>query len=291
MSCRQTRILFGPLLLLSAACASTQPTVVVGSPSGAEAQAQQTERATPHDNLDAVLWQQTSSEYEAVTRQTFRMAERLLEEALADTTWTAALEQGEGYGSLPPAIIADVDETVLTHAVFQGHMILKGQSFTEELWYPWVLAARGIAMPGAREFVAAAHRMGVTVFYVTNHDHAIEPGTRRNLEEVGLGPLPDFDTVLTRWEREEWTSDKSSRRAEVASKYRVLLLLGDDLNDFVLASLPDTERDQIMADNVGKWGRRWLMFPNPMYGNWMGAIPVRAGNDRTQRKLDALEQP
>lgn len=276
MSSRHLHVLFAPLLLLSTACAASQ---------------RQAGSATPHDNLDATLWVQTSSEYEAVTKQTFRLAERLLEEALADTTWTAALEQEGDYGSLPPAIIADVDETILTHAVFQGHMILNGQTFTEEIWYPWVLGANGIAVPGAREFIAAAHRLGITVFYVTNHDHVIEPGTRRNLEQAGMGPLPDFDTVLTRWERDEWTSDKSSRRAEVASRYRVLLLLGDDLNDFVLASLPDAPRDALMADNADKWGSRWIMLPNPTYGTWMGALPVTDENDRTQTKLDALERP
>jgi acid phosphatase len=264
--------------------------VIVDSPSDPTVHEEESGSATPHDNLDATLWQQTSSEYEAVARQTFRLAERLLEEALADTTWTA-LEQEGPYGSLPPAVIADVDETILTHSVFQGHMILNGQTFTEEIWHPWVLGANGIAVPGAREFVAAAHRLGVTVFYITNHDHVIESGTRRNLEKAGMGPLPDFDTVLTRWEREEWTSDKSSRRAEVASRYRVLLLLGDDLNDFVLASLPDAERDALMADNEDKWGRSWLMFPNPTYGTWMGALPVTDENDKTQTKLDALERP
>ncbi len=280
-----------PALILGSACAATQRGVVVESPSEAVVQAEPTAQAKPHDNLDATLWQQTSSEYEAVARQTFRLAERLLEEALADTTWTAALEQKGAYGSLPPALIVDVDETILTHAVFQGHMILKGRTFTEEIWHPWVLGANGIAVPGAREFVAAAHQRGVTVFYVTNHDHVIEPGTRRNLEKAGMGPLPDFDTVLTRWEREEWANDKSSRRAEVASRYRVLLVLGDDLNDFVLADLSDAERDALMEQNAEKWGSRWLMFPNPMYGTWMDALPVTDENDKTQTKRDALERP
>ena len=73
----------------------------------------------PHEDLDALLWIQTSAEYAAITRQTFRLARLQLGDALVDPAWTASLEQQgmldddpDALNGLPPAIIVDVDETV-----------------------------------------------------------------------------------------------------------------------------------------------------------------------------------
>jgi acid phosphatase len=69
------------------------------------------------DNLNAVLWVQTSVEYRANSLQAYALAGRLLDDALADPRWTAALEQtGGDYRDLPPAVIVDVDETVLDNS-------------------------------------------------------------------------------------------------------------------------------------------------------------------------------
>ena len=63
------------------------------------------------------------------------------------------------------------------------------------------------------------------------------------------------------------------RRAHVARDYRILLLVGDDLGDFVVnpAGTPE-ERHARTAPNAEWWGRRWIMLPNPTYGSWERAV-------------------
>ena len=58
-----------------------------------------------------------------------------LEKALKDKNWTAALEQGDSYQEKPPAIILDVDETVLDNSIFQARSILNGTSYPTAVSY------------------------------------------------------------------------------------------------------------------------------------------------------------
>ena len=70
------------------------------------------------------------------------------------------------------------------------------------------------------------------------------------------------------------SSDKQARRDIVAKDYKVALLLGDNLNDFLSVfakkSVADrfAETDKIKAE----WGKMFIMFPNPQYGEWEGSI-------------------
>ena len=86
-----------------------------------------------------------------------------------------------------------------------------------------------------------------------------------------------IDTVLSRGERPEWSaSAKGPRRAHVAASYRILLLVGDDLGDFVVdAAGTSEERSAHTEPHRDWWGRRWIMIPNPTYGSWERAIVGR----------------
>jgi acid phosphatase len=153
-------------------------------------------------------------------------------------------------------------------------MIHDNTPYSTETWDPWVMEARATAIPGAREFTQYAAKKGVTVFYVTNRTSNLEEATRRNLLREQF-PVPDgVDTILTRGERPEWSaSAKGPRRAFVAASYRILMLVGDDLSDFVVdASGTAAERKQRSEPYQDWWGRRWIMLPNPTYGSWERAI-------------------
>lgn len=246
-----------------------------------------------HPTLYATLWVQTSAEYRAAAWQAYAAARESLHRALADPAWTAAVEQeGRDYAGLPPAVVLDVDETVLDNSPFQARMILEGGTFDPRAWTAWVDEAAAPPVPGAREFLRLADSLGVAVFYVTNRDDEHEAATRRNLEAVGLPLDPGIDTVLARGEREGWTSDKSSRREAVAERYRVVLLVGDDFNDFVAARLPRADRDGLVERYRDRWGERWIVLPNPNYGSWEGALypPGDLSEDEEARlRLEALE--
>ena len=61
----------------------------------------------------SVLYAQTSAEFSANNMQTYNNARVYLDKALADDSWTAALEQKKDFKNKKPAIILDIDETVL----------------------------------------------------------------------------------------------------------------------------------------------------------------------------------
>lgn len=250
------------------------------------------------DALNATAWVQTSAEYRACALQAWRSARLALERALKDRRWTAALEQTGDARRLPPAVIVDIDETVLDNSPGQARFLLEGDGrYSQKQWEQWTSEARAEPVPGAAEFLQAAAARGVTVFYISNRGRQEAEATRRNL--IGKGfPFRDQaagdlgDVLLLRGERPEWTSDKSSRRAAVAARYRVLLLCGDDLNDFFPARLQPEERAAKARAYDSWWGERWIILPNPMYGSWEDAL---YGYDRTmkpaevqQRKLKAL---
>jgi acid phosphatase len=256
-------------------------------------------QAASRDTLNATAWMQTSVEYRANALQAWRAARAGLERGLKDKRWTAALEQKGEYRKLPPAIITDVDETILDNSPGQARFLLEGNGrFDAKLWTAWTAEAKARAIPGAREFMEYARRRGVTVFYVTNRDPEEEAGTVKNLEAEGFrveearGGLGN--TLLLRGEKAEWGSDKSTRRAAVAAHYRVVLLCGDDLNDFLPARAPAAERGERARPHEGWWGERWIVLPNAMYGSWEDAL---LGFDRTlgveavtERKLKALRR-
>lgn len=227
-----------------------------------------------HETLRATLWVQTSAEFPTLALQAYRGAGETLLRALADTAWTAApVEQGPGAGLLPPAVILDIDETILDNAPYQARRIEADGDFTPESWAEWVLEGTAGAIPGAVAFTRRAAELGVAVFYISNRDVELEEATRRNLTALGF-PLGDGseDRILSRDERPDWGSDKTTRRAHVAERYRILLSVGDDLNDFVPARISRDERDALVERYADWWGERFVVLPNPIYGSWESAL-------------------
>ena len=253
-----------------------------------------------NDLLNAVLWMQRSVEYKASAVTAFALARLRLDQALADRRWTAApKEQTGAYESLPPAIIVDIDETILDNSGYQAWMALKDTTFDAKTWNAFVNTVSSSAIPGAVEFVTYAQSKGVTVFYVSNRTAEEEEPTRKNLTKLGF-PIDDkLDTVLMTKERPEWTSVKGTRRGHVAQSYRVLLNLGDNLGDFVDDYRgTEAERLKVFEDNRDRWGREWIMLANPSYGSFESApfkhdFKLSVGDRRNAKRavLDAWPGP
>ncbi|GMU80584.1 MAG: acid phosphatase [Planctomycetota bacterium] len=240
-----------------------------------------------HEGLDATLWMQTSAEYQMLCRAAYRGAAASLDRALGDPTWTASLEQTTVSDGMPPAIIVDVDETVLDNSPFQGRVVRERTRFSPQLWQQWVSQASAPALPGAVEFLRDAAQRGVAVFYVTNRSAASEDATRRNLAALGFPLASSTDVVLTEGEN-GWTSDKTARRVLIASKYRVLLLIGDDLGDFLSGAKDTPENRRAAAEkHAERFGVNWILLPNPAYGSWERALypPKSADDEALARKF------
>jgi len=223
-----------------------------------------------NDNLNATLWTQHSTEFKATALAAFSLAKIRLDEALADSNWTAAPEEQTGnYQDLPPAVVLDVDETLLDNSPYQAWMVLNDQYFGSKTWGPFVNTKTSREVPGAVDFANYAEQKGVKVFYVTNRDASLEPATRENMEALGFPMGGNVDTFLMKKEQEGWGSKKGSRRAVVTKDYRVLLLVGDNLGDFVDGYKQGrAERKAYIESHADNWGSKWIMVANPTYGSW-----------------------
>ena len=242
----------------------------------------------------SVLYAQSSAEYEASNIQTYVNAKSALDRALNDVTWTAAIEQKDNFENKPPAIILDIDETVLNNVPFQARSIIDGQSYPTG-WLDWMLEESSDAVAGVSGFLEYAQSKGVKIFYVTNRIAVAEDATRNNLKKLGLPLDTDRDVLLMKNEN-GWTSDKVSRRKLVAKDYRILLLIGDQLGDFLPLDETTLELDgrKALADTYKHmWGSKWFMITNPMYGRWEASIYNNEYPDTEdelmQMRLEALK--
>ena len=150
----------------------------------------------------------------------------------------------------------------------------------------------GAACPGVKRFVDHAVERGVTIFYNSARHESWRDCTSRNLRALGL-PLPEQERLLLNDGTP--STRKTLQRAKAASRYRVLLLLGDDLNDFVSGSKSDPDTRRALAnEHAGRWGREWIILPNPMYGNWKGSLygfdNSLPRDERLNRVLQQLER-
>ncbi len=228
------------------------------------------ETPSQHNLLNSTLWMQQAAEHKALCLQAYNTAERMLNRALQDKNWTAATEQSGAYQQLPPAVILDVDETVLDNSPYEAHLIKSGQSYSRDSWKAWCNEAKARAIPGAVDFCNAAHAKGVTVFYVTNRRKELKEATRNNLTQAGFPLETNVETIIPRGE----SSDKGPRRAAIAKNYRILLLIGDNAGDFYSGFThgAQAKRDSLAEACSANWGTKWIVLPNPMYGDWEGAI-------------------
>ena len=240
-----------------------------------------------HEMLNAVLWIQTSAEYRFLCEGIYASARDALDRALADPTWTAALEQTKDFSQLPPAVIMDIDMTVLEHSGYQGELVKRGLSPTSRMWREFVGKYSMPEVPGAIQFIKYARSRGVTVFFVTNRELELEAGTRRNLIQLGLDLPESPDTLMVVGEQPGWTYDKSSRRSYLARSYRILLQCGDDLEDFLVGGGNDPERRlELAGEHREMWGRRWFFLPNPLTGSWTSVLTRNAGRMNEAQSLD-----
>ncbi|MBD9438096.1 5'-nucleotidase, lipoprotein e(P4) family [Pseudoxanthomonas sp. PXM03] len=286
-------------LLTLSACKRTEP---AAAPADAAAPPTTTIPAKPtgaHDNLNAVAWVQTSVEYRAITTQTFRAAADHLDAALKEKNWDALVpdERGNAATGLKPAVVMDVDETVLDNSPYQARLIRDGKEYDEISWDQWVAEKKAKPLPGVVDFAKAAAEKGVTILYISNRAVHLKEATLANLREAGLPVADDsvflgLGTVLQGCEQNG--SEKNCRRRLAGQQYRVLMQFGDQIGDFVQVEANTRDGRQALFDEYDDWfGERWWMLPNPTYGSWEPALFNNAWDQpptaRTQAKRDALD--
>jgi len=210
----------------------------------------------------AMAWKQTAAEFRALYYQGFNIARMRVEIALAQ-------KQDD---SLPLAIISDVDETLLLANDYWGYLITQGQDFFDDAaWDRWIEENRAVASPGALEFLNFCVSNSVEIFYVTNRDQG-ETTVQLAIENLNAIGFPLVDTAHLRVLRE--SSNKELVQQQIREDYEVVALLGDNLNDFARRyySTDVDQRMSLMEQDKDRYGRDYILFPNPTDGHWIRAI-------------------
>lgn len=244
-----------------------------------------------HPTVQSTLWVQNSAEFDALNLQAYRTAETYLQKAIDDKNWYAAIEQdGQDVSELPPAIILDIDETILDNSPFQARMIEQNSDFDIDEWNKWSLEGQADAIAGSVSLTQKAAELGITVFYITNREALTKEATRENMENLGFALSDEIDTIMLVGEKENWTSAKIERRNVIAADYRIIMLFGDDLNDFLPAkNMTQEERDDLVFNNIENWGTKWFVLPNPNYGSWEQAL-TNFDNSLTEEEVQKMRK-
>jgi len=207
--------------------------------------------------VNALLWTQLSAEAEALYLQGYNIAGEIIRNInMADY-------------NLPPAVVLDIDETVLDNSPFNVNMLREGFTYSEEKWTKWCERREATPLPGAMEFLNLADSLGIEIFYLSNRAESLLKATIDNLVSYGF-PSADSNHLLLKSN----TSSKDVRRTEIANKFDIVLLLGDNLGDF--AGVFDDRKEDFGKTYVraysGDFGSKFILFPNPVYGTWERAI-------------------
>ena len=200
----------------------------------------------------ALRWQQSSGEAEALQRQAYVLARLRLDEALA---------RG---GEKTPAIVTDLDETVLDNSALLARDVAACHDFSGwDTWKDWERTGNPTLIPGAREFLDYADSKGVAIYYVSDRYDENKAATLKTLNDLGLPQVSEDHVLLL-------GPSKGDRRAIVEKDHRIVLLLGDTLHDFQTEfegkdAAPQKAR---VAETADRFGVDWIVLPNPTYGDF-----------------------
>lgn len=234
------------ILLLLTGCTSTvpstRPETVPGGPPP----------ETPPKPLPLTThWVRNSAEYQAILLQTYTLATERLERKAAGKaagTWAVAL---------------DADETVISNSLYQKELFEQEQTYSRDTWNAWARRQEATALPGARQFLEHARRLGGKIAIVTNRTTEICDATEANFQALKL----PFDVILCRSDdrRKEprWESVQNGTASPELPPLEILMWLGDNIEDF-----PGWNQEKRTNGDFGDFGDKFLVIPNPMYGSW-----------------------
>jgi 5'-nucleotidase (lipoprotein e(P4) family) len=241
----------------------------------------------PVDNeyqIGAMLFHQKAAEYRALTYQAFNLAQMRLD---MDKNLSKKLPKAERRK--PRAIVVDADETVLDNSPYMARLAKENKPFSIQEFFEWKKSGQAKAVPGAVEFLNYASEKGVEIFYVSNVPNSFQEVTVENLKALGFPDAKPENVMLI-----TDSGSKEPRRQKVAETHRIVLLIGDSLNDLSVAfeGKPVAERFAEVEKAKELWGTKFIVIPNVMYGAWESAIYEGQRLDeaqKEQKRIEALE--
>jgi len=212
------------------------------------------ENISTQENLaNATVWFQRSPEMRALYYQGYNIAKLRLAEFNKQKT------------SKPKAVVVDIDETMIDNSPFEAQQIFDSKGYSPESWKKWSLLAKAKAVPGAVEFTHFCDSLGVTVIYISNRKVDELDATIKNLDSLGFS-YAKKEYMLFKQD----ASSKKARRDQVSQKYEIVMLIGDNLNDLseVFENRGVDWGVSVTEQNKKEFGNRFIVLPNPMYGEW-----------------------
>lgn len=236
------------LLLFSASCAAPKVSITNLHPG---------RNVVIDGKIFASAYQQRSAEYRALCYQAFNIAHVRIEQLNRERS------------PKPKAIMTDIDETILINSPYEVHQLLQGKDYDDDSWNQWTSMGIADTMPGALHFFQFASASGIEIFYVTNRGEREREGTLKNLKKFNF-PNADNNHLMLR----QNTSSKEERKNSIAATHTIVMLMGDNMNDFsfLFEKKTSDERDKIADDFSTEFGNRFIVFPNPVYGDWESSL-------------------
>lgn len=259
---KHTSILAAALLFTSVSCTNTDTQKAPVAPS----------KPQNEHMVMSVLWQQNAAEYRALSYQAFNIA-------------SLRIQALEAIGEKPLAVITDIDETVLDNSPYSGMQIHEDKAFDKQDWIAWGKLEQAEAVPGAVDFFNLADSLGIEVFYISNRYEVQLEETIANLAQLDL-PNADAEHVFLKTD----TSEKQARRDRVLENHEVVMYLGDNLTDFtaVFDNQRTPKRNALVDDMQASFGDKFIVLPNPMYGDWESRGIYEGNRDWTAAQRDSI---
>lgn len=212
--------------------------------------------------LWAIAWKETAAEYGALCHQAYNLARFKVEQAL----------RNKDSQSKPLAVITDMDNTLIGATSYWGYLINNGMDFFDDsIWDQWLPKNKITAVPGAKDFLNYCHINKVEIFYVTNRNQG-EKTYQYALDQLYyLGfPYADEDHLTVN----RHSSDKTPTKDAVNKTHELVVMLGDNLNDYKRDYYVDgiELRYQLMERDRKEFGDKFILLPNPTDGHWVRAI-------------------
>lgn len=260
---------------------------LLGIPASTQGTSPQTNAVLQYQ-VGGTLYMQKAAEYRSLAYQAFNIA-RLRFDATLEKKNVKKLPKAER--KMPRAIVVDIDETILDNSPAQAYSIANNAPFNLKDWYAWGDIRKAKAIPGAVDFLNYAVSKGAKIFYVSNRDGVQKPATIDNLKKVGLTDIADDNVILRASE-----SGKEARRTAIAKTFRIVMLMGDNLDDFSNVFEKKSIADRFAETDKARdqFGDRFIVLPNAMYGTWENAIydyGRLTEAQKAEKRAAALELP
>lgn len=217
----------------------------------------------PADNalLMATLYNYYAAEYQALCYQAYNVAKERVTQLRQEFPKKKNM-----------AVVLDIDETVLNNSPYQALTIEKNSHFPK-CWDAWVREAAAKPIPGAISFLKYADSLGFHIFYVTNRSEKLKAVTLKNLQRFDFPQADSLHLYM-----KTTTGNKEPRRQLISRKYDIVLLAGDNIGDLYMDSGKYPQRNQKVAALRNRFGKKYIVLPNAMYGTWPAALKLYSKN-------------